>query len=119
MRIAIFGLVTMLLIGSAKALPPGQYVLIGSESISCGAWLAARRQGQGCFAKQWVLGFLSGVGAFNEEMDPLDGVDADEVWAWMDNYCHANPLDRISTAAMAFVRAHPDNHALAAISSEA
>jgi hypothetical protein len=37
----------------------------------------------------------------------LNGVDAQGVWAWIDNYCHANPLDEVSGAAEAFVNAHP------------
>jgi hypothetical protein len=58
--------------------------------------------------QQWILGFLSGVGYRGEGVvDPLNGVDAQAVWAWMDNYCQANPLKLVHEAGEAFVTAHP------------
>ncbi len=39
-----------------------------------------------------------------EEVDPLH---AKGVWAWIDNYCQAHPIEMITTAAEAFNRAHP------------
>jgi len=56
---------------------------------------------------QWVLGFLTGVGMFGRTFDPLKKVDAQGVVAWMDNYCQANPLDSIATAAADFVLQQP------------
>jgi hypothetical protein len=52
---------------------------------------------------------LSGVGyAGSPQLNPLSGVeDAGAVWAGIDRYCHEHPRDRIATAAMAFVDAHP------------
>jgi hypothetical protein len=38
----------------------------------------------------------------------LQGTDSDGVWAWMDNYCQANPLAKIVDAGKAFDQAHPD-----------
>jgi muramidase (phage lysozyme) len=35
------------------------------------------------------------------------GVDAEGVWAWIDNYCRANPIKNIGDAAAAFYLAHP------------
>lgn len=60
-------------------------------------------------AEQWVLGFLSGVGyAANQDgIDPLNGVDDQGVWAWVDNYCRNHPLNLVVTAAAAFRVAHP------------
>ncbi len=60
-------------------------------------------------SEQWILGFLSGVGyAGNESgLDPLIGVDDEGVWAWVDNYCQAHPLDLLIQAAVAFRMAHP------------
>jgi hypothetical protein len=68
--------------------------------------------------EQWVLGFLSGVGygvGFIEtktnpagNIDPLNGTDAQGALAWIDNYCHAHPLDQIEAASKAFVSAHPN-----------
>ena len=39
--------------------------------------------------------------------NPLNGVDAQAVWAWVDNYCKANPLNLIENAGAAFVATHP------------
>jgi hypothetical protein len=42
----------------------------------------------------WVVGFLSGVGFVGQNGDdPSDGVDADGIWAWIDNYCRAHPIE--------------------------
>jgi hypothetical protein len=103
-------LAAALLTSSAEAAQPGNYNLIGTGTISCGAWTAARREKQAWLAEQWVLGFLSGVGYASGTLtgqNPLNGVDADGVWAWIDNYCKANPLDGVADAGAAFVARHP------------
>lgn len=91
---------------------PGQSSIIGLGVGSCGTWTTNRRT-QGFVAlaeQQWVVGFLSGVGflGYFNNIDPLRGVDADGVWAWIDNYCMAKPLDNIADASGAFARAHPN-----------
>jgi len=40
-------------------------------------------------------------------LDPLKGLDADAVWAWMDNYCLTHPLVTIDAATETFVHEHP------------
>jgi len=90
---------------------PGNYTLIGVGTVSCGKWTASR-SGEDYSAKiaeeQWALGFLSGVGFEGSgKYDPLNGVDAEGVLAWLDNYCRANPLKSVATAAAAFSSAHP------------
>jgi hypothetical protein len=62
--------------------------------------------------ESWVMGFLSGVGfeAHQEAQgvdNPLDGMDVEGVWAWIDNYCQTHPINDIAQAAAAFYRAHP------------
>jgi hypothetical protein len=87
------------------------FTLIGAGVDSCGTWTADRRHPSGSPALQdgeWVLGFLSGIGYEGAaSIDPLQGVDAQAVLAWVDNYCQVNPLDKISDAAKAFYKAHP------------
>jgi hypothetical protein len=86
------------------------YHLLGIGTLSCGSWTAARAQPKSTQAymdTQWVLGFLSDVGYMGPGLDPLNGTDAEGVFAWLDNYCHAHPLDLIHVAADAFVSAHP------------
>jgi len=106
-----FGLaiaVTLLISSAEAAAQPGTYRLIGSGTLSCGSWTALRRQGQAWLAEQWILGFLSGVGYKGAGVhDPLNGLDAKAVWAWMDNYCQANPLEQIAEVAAAFAEIHP------------
>jgi hypothetical protein len=101
-------LTAALLISSAEAAQPGNYNLLGSGTISCGTWTVWRRVGRASLPEQWILGFLSGVGYEGGGGDnPLNGVDADAVWAWMDNYCRANPLDHVANAGAAFFATHP------------
>ena len=40
-----------------------------------------------------------------QEYDPLENLDAQDVRAWLDNYCHTHPL--VSRAIVVFVAAHP------------
>jgi hypothetical protein len=93
---------------------------IGSGTLSCGSWSAHRREyrlgdpatlGAQVHSVEdgaWVLGFLSGIGFVGDNTDdPLDGVDADGVWAWIDNYCRDHPIQHIAKAAAAFYYAHP------------
>jgi hypothetical protein len=108
-------LAAALLISSAAE--AADFSFIGTGHSSCGSWTASRRTGQASLPEQWILGFLSGVGDVSAsnanavggvtERDPLNGVDAQAVWAWVDNYCRANPLDKVVRAGEAFVAAHP------------
>jgi hypothetical protein len=98
-------LVALLMTGSAEG-----FALIGSGVESCGTWTASRRQSEFAAIQpaQWILGFLSGAGYMSSEgVDPLNRVDAQAVWAWVDNYCLAHPLESIEQAGVAFIDAHP------------
>lgn len=109
-------LATALLAGSAQAA-----TVAGQGTNSCGTWTSWRRAAAAAETRggiqtdqarwsyqieQWILGFLSGI-AIRGSVDPLKGTDFEGVWAWVDNYCQAHPLDDLATAAVAFVRAHP------------
>jgi hypothetical protein len=109
-------LATALVCGDAA--PARAYRSIGSGTESCGSWTASRREvdpgrsvtpgSQAALQEmQWVLGFLAGVGYGSVDLDPLNNVDAQGVWAWVDNYCQAHALEKIREAAQAFVNAHP------------
>ncbi|MGA8195347.1 MAG: hypothetical protein WB902_18475 [Acetobacteraceae bacterium] len=88
--------------------PDAAYTAIGKGTDSCGNWTAARHELQASGVEQWFLGFLSGVG-FDavDGTDPLKRQDADGVWRWLDSYCQAHPLDRITRAGAAFVARRP------------
>ena len=96
-------------IGSAAAQQQGAYSLIGQGSISGKAWAAGRHEESTLGPEQWILGFLSGAGFYGGPagLDPLKGMDANTVWAWVDKYCQARPLDTLATASAAFANAHP------------
>ncbi len=84
--------------------------MIGRALHSCGTWTAERRAPDPAVAmqyEQWILGFMAGAGEFSLNLDPLNGVDTQGVWARIDNYCAAHPLDLVATAGSAFVAAHP------------
>lgn len=85
--------------------------LMGAGTISCGKWTTDRRDPKSTLAlldASWVVGFLSGIGWVGQNGDdPLRGLDGEAVWAWIDNYCKANPLDSLDTAAVRFYFAHP------------
>jgi hypothetical protein len=96
----------------------GEWRAYGWGPESCGAWTNVEAQrpqvksngmmfggGSEVAAQtQWVLGFVS---AFNLYQGPtpdlLHNVDADSVFAWIDNYCASHPLNRISTATIALI----------------
>ena len=85
--------------------------MIGAGVSTCGTWTADRKTPNSVLALsdgQWVLGFLTGVAITNHNADPLRGLDANGVLAWVDNYCQANPIKQIVDAALAFYRAHPN-----------
>jgi hypothetical protein len=99
-------LTVALMTGSAEAAEGP--IFNGLGVLSCGTWTDARRDRQAFGYEQWVLGFLSGIGYTGwMNYNPLNGLDANAVLAWIDNFCQAHPLDRISTAASLFVFEHP------------
>jgi hypothetical protein len=51
-----------------------------------------------------MVGYLSGVGSWTTDLDPLKEVDTQAVWAWMNNCWRAQPLIKIIDAGAAFVR---------------
>ena len=78
-------------------------LFLGYGTRSCGTWLAARRDRQSTAYEQWIIGFMSGIGAANTYLadgrfDPLARTDAQGVWAWIDNFCRANTVDKLSRA---------------------
>jgi hypothetical protein len=62
----------------------------------CGTWIKSPSDVQ----RVWLNGFLSGINSMSN-VDALDQVSsADQFFVWMDNYCKAHPLDKVSTGAI-------------------
>jgi hypothetical protein len=82
--------------------------LIGLGVISCGKWTSSRRSHDDFAPKQWMLGFLSGIGFVHSNGDdPLDNMDGEGVLAWIDNFCQTHPITPLDEAAAAFYFEHP------------
>lgn len=82
--------------------PPISIVGIGNHS--CGQWLEAQRDdgSRGAYYA-WLGGFITGVNAGGARSygNITDGTDFTGMATWIDNRCAANPLDEISSAALA------------------
>jgi hypothetical protein len=113
MKPALVVLALALMTGSAAAQKDTYQVALPKEISSCGGWTWYRDHGPEDDSEAWVLGYLSGA-AFGTwsglnpiRLDPLKGVDGAAVFAWIDNYCRAHPLDPFEKAVIAFVKEHP------------
>jgi hypothetical protein len=109
----MISLAVVLLSALSASAEAADYHQIGLGGVSsCGSWTEARSNNQATPSAygQWVVGFLSGIGyegAPQFGADPLLGMDADGVWAWIDNYCRDHPIDTIAAATKEFNSIHP------------
>ena len=89
----------------------GKRVIGAGTGASCGKWLEDRQQPPPSTAwhgkANWALGFLSGAAVYQEGIDPLKGLDAAAIYAWLDQHCRENPLTPLVLALEVFVRQHP------------
>ncbi|MGX0962731.1 hypothetical protein AB7M63_003180 [Bradyrhizobium japonicum] len=88
---------------SAQAVD-GNRIAYGAGMLTCGEWQKYRVTGDKSATAQleaWLDGFLSGynMGSDVEFIAPKPQSVA--YYAWMDNYCAQNPLNRIAQAAIA------------------
>jgi hypothetical protein len=81
----------------------------GVGADSCETWTAARGAAGWGLGEQWILGFVSGVSAtgYVTHLAPLAETNAEEVLAWIDNYCQTHPAETAAHAGLEFVAAHP------------
>ena len=75
----------------------------GFGSPDCGQWLAEKTSTR----QSWLAGYLSGLnmGAWVQlNRDPLDRLSSmAQAYAWMDNWCKKNPLERVSSGGMTLI----------------
>lgn len=77
---------------------------------TCRIWTQGRTQAdvaQGA-RQAWVLGFVTAANAYTQNHGDSDGnlskgTDTEGLYAWIDNYCAAHPLNRLSTASTALM----------------
>ena len=103
MRLLI--LISAILIGSSLqsvAQQPRTY--IGYAETSCGSYTNDRSKNMAWGMETWALGFISGQNWASTTPDSLKGVDAAALYAWLDNYCRQNPLEKFPKAVMALAR---------------
>ena len=80
---------------------------LGHGLSSCGAWTQARQMHNidQLPMEHWVAGYLSEVNLVGPDIeapdipDLLKGEDWAELTGWIDNYCAANPSDKLEKAA--------------------
>ena len=77
-----------------------EYAFLGQGGFSCGRWQQGRRTKEptSFTAQAWVLGYLTRAN-YSGDTSLTAGTDADGVFAWIDNFCRANPLKDIADAA--------------------
>jgi len=104
------GIVILVLLSHATAATAQHVTLIGAgTNATCGTWADGRKTTRGWYDMgNWAFGFLSGAAVYSSILDPLNGMDADGVADWLDNYCKAHAVEPFAAALKAFVSAHPN-----------
>jgi hypothetical protein len=85
--------------------------ILGTGNRSCPAWLqdSAANSWGALIDHAWVQGYIT---AFNKYTDNADsqngdisaGIDVAGLFAWIDRYCQAHPLDNLARASGALIR---------------
>lgn len=83
------------------------YTMLGHGVSTCGSWTSDLKEGSvtSRYDKVWLQGYLSAFNNYGSYPggDVTAGVDADGLFAWMDNYCAAHPLDKIAKGAASLI----------------
>ncbi len=104
MKYALIAVVVLLSWGQPAA--AFTWTVIGEGYTSCGAWTKSSRQDGVLHWQrvQWIFGFVTAA-AYYTRSDFAKNTDNDGLLGWIDNYCRDNPLDDISDATVALVKA--------------
>jgi hypothetical protein len=102
--VALVGLALAQASAAPAPQPPVKPVtVVGHGNNSCGKWTQAKASGGASriYYEVWLGGFLSGINTAGQRVhgNVTDGTDFDGLTAWVDNYCAANPLETVFTAA--------------------
>jgi len=90
------------LVVAAPTRADDRYVILGAGGRPCGSWLELRSRAlpETTVLQSWVLGYITSVNAnvLTGTGDVSRGDSPDTLFAWIDNYCAAHPLDSIARA---------------------
>ncbi len=92
----------------ARQQPPRPTVIGAGAGVTCGDWMAAGHPDPEL--EQWAFGFASAVAAgaqLQRGGDPLAGLDADAIRAWLADHCRRRPEEALSVALVRMVFAGP------------
>ena len=94
-------------VGTARAADPdGYYTIQGVGIETCEIWLG-ERQSDGPTAwyhEQWVLGYVTAFNRWEFERSNVSlNVSNEQLFHWIDEYCHRNPQQSLSLATEALV----------------
>ncbi|QHP70021.1 hypothetical protein EI171_23630 [Bradyrhizobium sp. LCT2] len=82
----------------------GDRMVYGAGMVTCAEWQQYRSTGNNAATLQvqaWIDGFLSGYNSASSAKDFISPKpESVAYYAWIDNYCIANPLNRVAEAAV-------------------
>ena len=83
-----------------------QFMVLGAGYASCESWTNDRSAdgANSRFKEQWVLGYITAMNNWilpadrGAARDLAEDAGVDGIFAWMDDYCAANPLANVGNA---------------------
>lgn len=89
---------------SSTAMQRGAFTQYGNYKVSCGTLTSSSGLQKEAY-KAWLMGFVSGAGyGYSMSGTTLAETDYNGGAAWIEKYCSENPLDEITSAAIALVK---------------
>ena len=96
-----------LLMASLSTTADAQPIVYGLGISSCGYWTDNRQKSRHASELSqisWVQGFLSAFNVYSGGADISEGIDANGILAWMDDYCMEHPFEPIAVASGALIK---------------
>jgi hypothetical protein len=106
-RNCLGAVITAAILATPMSLLAQHYVdlrIFGAGNSSCGAWTEERRNDSALANGYilWIEGFVTATELSHPSIVPAaKQIDSDAIAGWVDNWCAAHPLDKISNAANA------------------
>jgi hypothetical protein len=86
----------------------GTFTVLGIGNMSCAEWSGARVENRNTDDSHiaWVHGYLTATNAYAPGPNNLtQAIGVEAAASWIDDYCSANPLDKVVEAAVRLVKA--------------